>query len=284
MSKKRPSAALNYPTMASVNGAAAVATGNGVGYFPLPLSSSSSWTKAANWFNMNNILYQSCTDPNGISGVCAPSFLCSGSNGRPSGSCSSSFASVCCISNSSSFLYLNSLQFNNPLDADVVNSCGGRVTINNTYWQSPSAINSGTTCALTISLNPSLVEQPNAIAQVRYILNPPCLVININLMYCCTVQIGFPKFCNFATEFGNGLRCRQFQRGRNSQHRPVHLRRQSGPTQYVIIHLLEAKEIVHWLNFFLFLFESVFDCPFACNRPAIVVYYRTFDFEPRVEY
>ena len=72
---------------------------NGNGYNP---SSSSPMIKQ-NW-QLNNMIrnnmYQSCTDPNGLSGICSPGFLCSGLNGRPSGSCSGGFASVCCISES----------------------------------------------------------------------------------------------------------------------------------------------------------------------------------------
>ena len=66
------------------------------GYYPL------SATLKQSWFNLitnnMNMKYQSCVDPNGFNGICSPSFLCSGLNGRPSGSCPSPFASVCCIS------------------------------------------------------------------------------------------------------------------------------------------------------------------------------------------
>jgi len=53
---------------------------------------------------------------------------------------------------------------------DVVKSCGSAITLNNTYWQSPTTINSGSACALTIKLNSGAVGAgAAAIAQVRYV-------------------------------------------------------------------------------------------------------------------
>jgi hypothetical protein len=53
--------------------------------------------------------------------------------------------------------------------SDVVNSCGGTVTLNNTYWQSPSTpVNAPSTCVMTVRLDNKLVEQAAPICQIRY--------------------------------------------------------------------------------------------------------------------
>ncbi|XP_046458986.1 uncharacterized protein LOC124205581 [Daphnia pulex] len=46
-------------------------------------------------------------------------------------------------------------------------NCGQLVTFNNTYWQSPSFINSESSCNLTIKLDHHLVEQSKPICQIR---------------------------------------------------------------------------------------------------------------------
>ena len=52
---------------------------------------------------------------------------------------------------------------------DAVNQCGGTVTLNNTYWQSPAvAIKAPTICALNIKLDTNFVEQlGKPICQIR---------------------------------------------------------------------------------------------------------------------
>ncbi len=57
----------------------------------------------------------------------------------------------------------------NVFPTDVVNSCGGTVTLNNTYWQSPSTpVNAPSTCVMTVRLDNKLVEQSSPICQIRY--------------------------------------------------------------------------------------------------------------------
>ena len=46
------------------------------------------------------------------------------------------------------------------LMTDVITTCGGTVTLNNTYWQSPTtAVSAPSTCALTVRMDTKLVEQ-----------------------------------------------------------------------------------------------------------------------------
>ncbi|XP_046637991.1 uncharacterized protein LOC124316223 isoform X3 [Daphnia pulicaria] len=91
--------------------------------------------------------FDACTSPSGDSGICAPGSVCSLFGGRPSGSCI--LGKVCCI--------------------NAITTCGGTVTLNNTYWQSPStAVSSPSTCALTIRMDTKLVEQlAKPICQIR---------------------------------------------------------------------------------------------------------------------
>ncbi|KAI9559193.1 hypothetical protein GHT06_015982 [Daphnia sinensis] len=91
--------------------------------------------------------YDSCSSPNGVMGICATSGTCNQIGGSASGSCA--FGTVCCI--------------------NIATNCGGTVSLNNTYWQSPTTgISSSTTsCALTIKLDTKLTEQPKPICQVR---------------------------------------------------------------------------------------------------------------------
>lgn len=51
---------------------------------------------------------------------------------------------------------------------DEVEKCGALVTLNNTYWQAPAAVSSGSSCGLTVKLDENLVEQKKAICQIRY--------------------------------------------------------------------------------------------------------------------
>ncbi|KAK4010419.1 hypothetical protein OUZ56_019561 [Daphnia magna] len=99
--------------------------------------------------NFNNPLsnFDACTSPSGDSGICAPGSVCSLFGGRPSGSCV--LGKVCCI--------------------NAITTCGGTVTLNNTYWQSPSTpVNAPSTCALTVRMDTKLVEQlAKPICQIR---------------------------------------------------------------------------------------------------------------------
>ncbi len=126
--------------------------------------------------------YDSCDDPNGLKGVCVPASFCSQYGGRPSGSCSLGLA--CCISKCKNYfvilnytlyytlwlvllrIYLLYLFFYR--NEDAISKCGGLVTLNNTYWQSPPAISSDTTCGLTVALDNNLVEQKRPICQIRW--------------------------------------------------------------------------------------------------------------------
>lgn len=99
--------------------------------------------------NFNNPLsnFDACTSPSGDSGICAPGSVCSLFGGRPSGSCV--LGKVCCI--------------------NAITTCGGTVTLNNTYWQSSSTpVSAPSTCALTVRLDTKLVEQlAKPICQIR---------------------------------------------------------------------------------------------------------------------
>ncbi|KAI9559205.1 hypothetical protein GHT06_015994 [Daphnia sinensis] len=99
--------------------------------------------------NFNNPVggFDDCTSPSGDSGICVPGKVCSLFGGRPSGSCL--LGKVCCI--------------------NAITSCGGTVTLNNTYWQSPTtAVTAPSTCALTVRMNSNLAEQlKKPICQVR---------------------------------------------------------------------------------------------------------------------
>ncbi|XP_057368936.1 uncharacterized protein LOC130690002 [Daphnia carinata] len=92
-------------------------------------------------------MFETCVSPNGESGICAPGSVCSLFGGRPTDSCS--FGKVCCI--------------------NTINKCGGVVTLNNTYWQNPSAlINAPSSCSLTVRTDTKLTEQSKRpICQIR---------------------------------------------------------------------------------------------------------------------
>ncbi|EFX72898.1 hypothetical protein DAPPUDRAFT_325654 [Daphnia pulex] len=99
--------------------------------------------------NFDNPLatFDACTAPSGDAGICAPGNICSLFGGRPSGSCI--LGKVCCINS--------------------ISTCGGTVTLNNTYWQSPSTpVSVPSTCALTVRMDTKLVEQlAKPICQIR---------------------------------------------------------------------------------------------------------------------
>uniref|UniRef100_A0A0P6DD37 CUB domain-containing protein n=1 Tax=Daphnia magna TaxID=35525 RepID=A0A0P6DD37_9CRUS len=97
--------------------------------------------------NFDNLLttFDGCTAPNGESGICAPGNICSLFGGRPSGSCI--LGKVCCI--------------------NVVPSCGGTASLNNTHWQSPAVLSAPSTCTLTVKLDATFVEQKKPICQLR---------------------------------------------------------------------------------------------------------------------
>ncbi|KAI9559208.1 hypothetical protein GHT06_015997 [Daphnia sinensis] len=99
--------------------------------------------------NFNSPLsnFDACTSPSGDAGICAPGSVCSLFGGRPSGSCI--LGKVCCI--------------------NAITTCGGTVTLNNTYWQSPSTpVSIPSTCAITVRMDSKLVEQlAKPICQIR---------------------------------------------------------------------------------------------------------------------
>lgn len=98
--------------------------------------------------NQQNILrrFDSCTDAAGKGGVCVPSMACSKYGGRPSGSCQQR-GLVCCV--------------------NAVTKCGGQITLNNTFWESPPSVNPQSTCGLTVTLDTNLIEQKRPICQLR---------------------------------------------------------------------------------------------------------------------
>jgi len=114
---------------------------------PRPLASLSNFIPLQWNPNFPNVAttFDSCTAPTGEAGICAPGSLCSVFGGRPSGSCG--LGGVCCI--------------------NAVTTCGSTVTLNNTFWQSPTTISTPTTCALTVRLDSTLLEQKKPICQVR---------------------------------------------------------------------------------------------------------------------
>ncbi|EFX82915.1 hypothetical protein DAPPUDRAFT_240663 [Daphnia pulex] len=89
--------------------------------------------------------FDACKSPNGEAGICAPGNICSLFGGRPSGSCV--LGKVCCI--------------------NAITSCGGSVTLNNTFWQSPATVSAPSTCSLTVKLDAKFVEQKRPICQLR---------------------------------------------------------------------------------------------------------------------
>ncbi|XP_059351680.1 uncharacterized protein LOC130689828 isoform X2 [Daphnia carinata] len=99
--------------------------------------------------NFNNPIsgFDDCTSPSGDSGICVPGKVCSLFGGRPSGSCV--LGKVCCI--------------------NAITTCGGTVTLNNTFWQSPTtSVSVPSTCALTVRMNSKLAEQlKKPICQIR---------------------------------------------------------------------------------------------------------------------
>lgn len=110
--------------------------------------------------------FDSCTAPSGESGICAPGAVCSLFGGRPSGSCI--LGGVCCISKSVCLSFYPVLDNHFDWKTDAITTCGGTITLNNTYWQSPStAVSTSSTCALTVKLDTKLVEQKRAVCQVR---------------------------------------------------------------------------------------------------------------------
>ncbi|XP_046459992.1 uncharacterized protein LOC124206306 [Daphnia pulex] len=97
--------------------------------------------------NSNNPLgtFNTCTSPSGDEGICTPGAVCSLFGGRPGSSCNQ--GQVCCI--------------------NVVNSCGAIVTLNNTYWQTPTTALRNP-CSLTVRMDPKFVEQSlKPICQIR---------------------------------------------------------------------------------------------------------------------
>ncbi|EFX82921.1 hypothetical protein DAPPUDRAFT_316207 [Daphnia pulex] len=97
--------------------------------------------------------FTSCTSPNKETGICADSIACNRYGGRASGSCLG--GRVCCIN-----MVSNTCDESDPKI----------ITIDNTYWLSPSmGIGSSSTssCSVTVKLNAKLPEQGKAVCQVR---------------------------------------------------------------------------------------------------------------------
>ncbi|KAK4010454.1 hypothetical protein OUZ56_019597 [Daphnia magna] len=110
-----------------------------------PFSKVSKWLPSSNNLDLSNVLskFDTCTAASQEEGICVPGVACSFFGGRPSGSCD--VKNVCCI--------------------NAVTSCGSTITLNNTYWQSPTTLPSS--CSLTIKLDQTLLEQGQEIAQIR---------------------------------------------------------------------------------------------------------------------
>lgn len=120
--------------------------------------------------NFPNLLttFDSCTSPNGQSGICTPGKVCGMFGGQPSGSCL--FGGVCCVSKWIKIMFMVSLL--KTSSSDTVSTCvGGTVTLNNTFWQSPTdrPVDSSSSCILNIKIDNRLVEQKKPICQVRYV-------------------------------------------------------------------------------------------------------------------
>lgn len=123
--------------------------------------------------SLNWIDGTTCVSPNAEAGICSLARVCSNLGGRSSGSCPS-FGTVCCISKNHSIFQIVRLWWtifdSNLVHADTVTRCGGVVTLNNTYWQAPASVSSGTACSLTVRLDPTLPQQRrNPICQVRLV-------------------------------------------------------------------------------------------------------------------
>ncbi|EFX72900.1 hypothetical protein DAPPUDRAFT_308002 [Daphnia pulex] len=87
-----------------------------------------------------------CSSSSGDTGICTSALACTLLSRKPSGSCN--LGRVCCV--------------------HVLATCGGTVTLNNTYWQSPSTpVSAPSTCALTVRLDSTLAEQASLICQIR---------------------------------------------------------------------------------------------------------------------
>ncbi|KAK4010451.1 hypothetical protein OUZ56_019594 [Daphnia magna] len=96
--------------------------------------------------------FTSCTTPNREMGICAESGACIRGGGRASGTCD--LGRVCCVN-----------VVSNTCDDEDRNV----VTLDNTYWLSPTTGLSSTTssCGLTVKLDAKLPEQGKAVCQVR---------------------------------------------------------------------------------------------------------------------
>ena len=90
--------------------------------------------------------------------------------GRPSGSCL--LGGFCCISKIYSYLELNKTSnlSNRMSNTDAITRCSATVSLNNTYWQSPTTtVSAPSTCTLAIKLDQKFLEQKLPICQVRYV-------------------------------------------------------------------------------------------------------------------
>nr|CAH0107938.1 unnamed protein product [Daphnia galeata] len=124
--------------------------------------------------------FDACTSPNGESGICAPEkfarYLVVLSSPRQ----------VCCTSPDVTSLenrefvlretfarysvvvlavLVSSAKF--AASVNAITSCGGTITLNNTFWQSPATISAPSTCSVTVKLDAKFIEQKRPICQVR---------------------------------------------------------------------------------------------------------------------
>jgi hypothetical protein len=117
-------------------------------------------------------MQNTCTSTTGETGICTHKFACVLSGGRPGGSCHN--GKVCCASKlthpASILIKIIDLERKKLsfLCLDVITSCERTVTLNNTYWHSPSTgVESCSTCALTIVLDSKFKAQKDPICQIR---------------------------------------------------------------------------------------------------------------------
>lgn len=103
-------------------------------------------------------------------GVCLLPPVCSFYGGRATTGGRCRMGLSCCVSEFDSISFYRYSIFKrvgNFYTKDEIPNCGQLVTFNNTYWQSPSLINSESSCNLTIKLDHHLVEQSKPICQIR---------------------------------------------------------------------------------------------------------------------
>ena len=122
--------------------------------------------------------FSPCVSANGVDqlqGICLPLAVCSMTGGQSVGRNNCKFLSTCCVCKLYLAFHLKSYssankKFNVRYILDQVSSkCDVTpvVTLNNTYWQSPS-VRSSNNCGLVLQLNSKLTEQQmKPICQIR---------------------------------------------------------------------------------------------------------------------